>query len=52
MSDFRVTMTFELPDGFTEEQFWHYFYGSTKHSGLSWCIDSYEELEAEENDCE
>lgn len=45
-------MLFELPDGFTEKQFWHRFRGATKHSELSWYVESYEELEAEENDCE
>ena len=53
---YTVKMGFELPEGTTEDQFWRKFYGSTKHSGLGWCIEGEFEdhgpVEAEENDCE
>lgn len=52
MSDYKVTMGFELPEGFTEEEFYYRLYGSTKHSELSWWIINFEELETEEDDCE
>ena len=55
MNFYTVKMGFELPEGTTEDQLWHKLYGSTKYSGLNWCIvgefEDHGPVE-QENDCE
>jgi hypothetical protein len=47
MNEFKVTMGFALPEGFTEDQFYRLLQGSTKHSELSWWIIDFEDTGVE-----